>query len=291
MNDGNKTETFTPAEESTLIADEEFGTDSSNKLWLVIAGVGCLAALIMGVVVIAGGNPDIETPERASADQGSDGGELLAGASREVPEYDENGDPVAAPTASTAPPPATAAGDDENTGPLVPAIPAFSRYKAGKLYLEGAYPNQERLDRAIEKSIEVMGADNVIVNATIDPRVETSEAGRVIIDDPTTFPVGSAAILPETEQLLALGIVVMNLNPEATMTITGHTDDAGSLEANQALSEARAQAMADYIIAGGIDPARIRTEGKGETEPIASNESEDGRAKNRRIEVELFDLL
>jgi hypothetical protein len=75
-------------------------------------------------------------------------------------------------------------------------------------------------------------------------------------------------------------------NPSLQLEIVGHTDDIGGLDANQRLSEARAQAVADALgQTYGVDGARISTRGLGQTAPLASNGNEAGRAKNRRVEI------
>lgn len=76
--------------------------------------------------------------------------------------------------------------------------------------------------------------------------------------------------------------------PGTDVIIIGHTDDVGSDSYNQGLSERRARAAADYLMTQGVSGARIRTRGLGESEPIASNETEYGRASNRRVEVAIF---
>ncbi len=76
--------------------------------------------------------------------------------------------------------------------------------------------------------------------------------------------------------------------PDSNLLILGHTDQLGSAAYNQALSERRANSAATYIISQGVSGARIATRGLGETEPIASNETEAGRQANRRVEVSIF---
>jgi OOP family OmpA-OmpF porin len=71
----------------------------------------------------------------------------------------------------------------------------------------------------------------------------------------------------------------------ARVEISGHTDNVGSAKANKALSLKRAQACRDYLVSKGVDGSRIAAIGAGDERPIASNDSEDGRQKNRRIEV------
>lgn len=67
----------------------------------------------------------------------------------------------------------------------------------------------------------------------------------------------------------------------------GHTDSVGSAAYNQKLSERRAEAVKAYLVSKGVDPKKVYTEGKGETQPIADNKTRDGRAKNRRVELEV----
>jgi len=76
--------------------------------------------------------------------------------------------------------------------------------------------------------------------------------------------------------------------PDTDLVIIGHTDQVGSSSYNQGLSERRAMAAANYLSMQGVAGSRIATRGLGETEPIASNDSESGRAANRRVEVAIF---
>ncbi|MBF4556239.1 MAG: OmpA family protein [Pseudomonadales bacterium] len=72
-----------------------------------------------------------------------------------------------------------------------------------------------------------------------------------------------------------------------SIKVVGHTDSVGSDAYNQALSERRASSVADYLLSQGLAPNKLTSEGKGESEPIADNESEEGRAKNRRVELHI----
>ncbi len=76
--------------------------------------------------------------------------------------------------------------------------------------------------------------------------------------------------------------------PESSLLIVGHTDDAGSDSYNQGLSQRRANAAAAFLESQGIARSRIQTSGKGESEPIASNMSDEGRQQNRRVEVAIY---
>ena len=72
------------------------------------------------------------------------------------------------------------------------------------------------------------------------------------------------------------------------LVVVGHTDSVGTAEYNQQLSLRRAQAAAAYLEAQGVPAARVRTEGRGEAEPVAVNTTDAGRSQNRRVEVALY---
>ncbi len=103
-----------------------------------------------------------------------------------------------------------------------------------------------------------------------------------------TFASGSADIAPEHDPLLTKVQRVITDFPNAAIRIEGHTDSQGSAEANRALSQRRANAVREYLLSRmAISSARVESVGLGEDQPIASNETEAGRAQNRRIEVVL----
>ena len=164
-------------------------------------------------------------------------------------------------------------------------------YRGGKLYLEGAVPSRKVGDDLKAKAAEVIGAQNVVDNYVVDPAAPAVTDGKVVVDEPFLFRTGSIAADPAYSDLLGLGVVVMQLNPQVVMVVRGYTDDVGDEAMNLRLSQARAQAVANWIIAKGIAPNRFLLEGKGESNPVADNATPDGKAKNRRIEVELVGLL
>jgi OOP family OmpA-OmpF porin len=80
-------------------------------------------------------------------------------------------------------------------------------------------------------------------------------------------------------------VSVLKQNPEIKVEIQGHTDHIGTAVYNQGLSENRAKAVRDYLVRQGIASYRLTAEGYGLTQPVASNDTEEGRAKNRRVEL------
>jgi OOP family OmpA-OmpF porin len=101
-----------------------------------------------------------------------------------------------------------------------------------------------------------------------------------------SFPSGMTTIEPRYFSLLAKVSEAFKEYPDSRITVEGHTDSRGSEEANRKLSTDRAEAVREYLLAaGGMDASRISALGYGETKPIASNDTEEGRRKNRRIDI------
>jgi outer membrane protein OmpA-like peptidoglycan-associated protein len=99
------------------------------------------------------------------------------------------------------------------------------------------------------------------------------------------FETGKAEIKPESQHILDQIVQMMKDNPTLKISIEGHTDNVGSAQSNHNLSENRAKAVMSALIAKGIDKARLSSKGWGQTRPIADNTTEEGRAKNRRVEI------
>jgi len=76
--------------------------------------------------------------------------------------------------------------------------------------------------------------------------------------------------------------------PNTDLLIVGHTDNVGSDDYNQRLSERRSMSAARFLVSEGVDGARVQTQGRGETEPVQGNDTDAGRAANRRVEVAIF---
>ena len=102
-----------------------------------------------------------------------------------------------------------------------------------------------------------------------------------------TFDFNSAMVKPEFRPTLDQVAQTLNTYPSTFIDISGHTDSIGTDAVNQRLSEQRAAAVADYLAYQGINRARMATRGYGKQFPIASNDSEQGRAQNRRVEIKL----
>ncbi len=80
----------------------------------------------------------------------------------------------------------------------------------------------------------------------------------------------------------------MKLKPSLVIEISGHTDNTGTTEINMKLSQDRADAVRNYLIRKGISAERVTAKGYGDTEPVADNSTDEGKAKNRRTEVRII---
>jgi outer membrane protein OmpA-like peptidoglycan-associated protein len=99
------------------------------------------------------------------------------------------------------------------------------------------------------------------------------------------FETGKATILPDSESVLGEVAKMLQQNPEIKVSVEGHTDNVGSAASNQALSEKRAQAVVAWLSSHGIAASRLAAKGWGASKPVEDNNTEDNRAKNRRVEL------
>lgn len=99
------------------------------------------------------------------------------------------------------------------------------------------------------------------------------------------FDTGKATIQPDSEPVLLQIVQLMIQNRRLSLQVEGHTDNQGTAATNQALSEKRAQAVTTWLMSHGIPASRLTARGFGASKPIADNNSEEGRAKNRRVEL------
>ena len=113
-----------------------------------------------------------------------------------------------------------------------------------------------------------------------EPTVIASISGDV------AFDLNKATLKPEFYSELDRIISTLNESPETKFEIVGHADSTGEADYNQGLSERRASAVAEYFARNGISADRFTTSGRGEMDPIASNKTREGRAKNRRVDIQ-----
>lgn len=110
----------------------------------------------------------------------------------------------------------------------------------------------------------------------------------VTFDTGLLFGLDSAVVRPAAQTNLRNLATNLDKYPDTDLLIVGHTDSTGTESYNLALSRRRAMAVADYLAAQGVARTRLRMDGRGELEPVASNATEDGRQQNRRVEVAIY---
>jgi outer membrane protein OmpA-like peptidoglycan-associated protein len=109
----------------------------------------------------------------------------------------------------------------------------------------------------------------------------------IVMPGSITFATGKAEIQPSFYYTLNQLSSSFREFQDSNLVITGHTDSVGSYETNQVLSNRRADSVAQYLRGNGIDPSRLQTIGAGSSLPVVSNETNEGRAQNRRVEIKL----
>ncbi len=122
---------------------------------------------------------------------------------------------------------------------------------------------------------------NVEVTRTADNQLKLN------VPSDISFDTNSYLIRPELRSVLDPFATSLAGDPTSIVSIVGHTDSTGSAAINDPLSVDRARSVRDYLVAHGVPATRIETSGQGEREPIASNATEAGRARNRRVEIYL----
>ncbi|KHA63180.1 MULTISPECIES: OmpA family protein [Sphingomonas] len=105
-----------------------------------------------------------------------------------------------------------------------------------------------------------------------------------------TFAYDSATVQPQFQRTLDQVADTLRQYNQTYIDVYGHTDSTGSDSYNQTLSQRRATSVADYLSSHGVQSARIGTRGYGESQPIASNDTDAGRAANRRVEVKIVPI-
>jgi OmpA-OmpF porin, OOP family len=105
--------------------------------------------------------------------------------------------------------------------------------------------------------------------------------------DDVLFDFDKSNVKPEAAAILDRLVVFMNENKDKRANLSGHTDNIGTEAYNQALSERRVNSVKDYVVKKGVDSSRVSGQGFGESKPIADNKTQEGRAKNRRVEIKV----
>jgi len=123
-----------------------------------------------------------------------------------------------------------------------------------------------------------------------DIQLKPIEKGARVVLNNIFFETGKAELKPESYLELAKAVELMKANKTMKIEVGGHTDNVGSDDTNMKLSHARAKSVMDFMIKAGIDVNRMQAKGYGESQPVASNDTEEGRQANRRTEFVILEF-
>lgn len=185
-----------------------------------------------------------------------------------------------APTAPTAPAAPVAPRDSDRDGVAdgtdeCPGTPRGVRVDAKGCPMD---TDRDGVPDYLDKCIETP------LGSTVDAR---GCPERIVVKE-LNFATGSAALTPESRTILKSAAAGIKVNPALKeITVTGHTDSQGAAAYNKSLSERRARSVADYLRDQGLSNLKINVVGMGEDNPIATNDTPEGRAENRRVEIDL----
>lgn len=149
--------------------------------------------------------------------------------------------------------------------------------------------------------IEIVAKDYLFFLDVIDMRNAVSEepvvrdflldkveVGTKVVLENIYFETNKATLKPDSYKQLNQVVEFLKSNPSIRLEISGHTDNVGSLKVNTKLSEDRAKSVVDYLVAAGIEAARLESKGYAFTQPVAPNDTVEGREKNRRVEFKVL---
>jgi outer membrane protein OmpA-like peptidoglycan-associated protein len=163
--------------------------------------------------------------------------------------------------------------------------------------LKALTADRDRLERYQRTGIPLHLSVGMYRGATVLPLLDTAIASYqppapppliVTLDSMSLFASGQASLKPGSTRALVAALDLIKANPGKHILVAGHTDNVGSTASNQRLSILRASAVRDWLTeAAGLAPSRFAIQGYGDSRPIADNQTEDGRAINRRVEITL----
>ncbi|MEN9646661.1 MAG: hypothetical protein RL238_3330 [Actinomycetota bacterium] len=173
-----------------------------------------------------------------------------------------------------------------------PGVPVRSTtYTNGVFVVSGAVPDQQTADAVVGAFGAAAGSGNVQSTLLVAAGAPLVENEPLFAPDAIPFAPNSAALPASSAAFLDTLARLLQQNPTLTLDIAAFTNSVGTTESNLVLSQQRADAIYLYLIASGITPDRLTATGYGEGFPIADDNTEDGRNRNRRVEFTLHHLI
>jgi outer membrane protein OmpA-like peptidoglycan-associated protein len=275
-------------------ADTSHATPDAGRKWVPVVvallGIGAVGGGIVGLLSLGSGGSDDRVAPASTSTAPDDEPVALS----TVPPTTV--DPANTELVTTVPvvtePTTTVAAPTTTVSLIDPATTIrWAEFTGGKVYLEGVVPDQATADELRDKAAAVVGPDNVVVQYQIVADAPRPPSAPLYVRDSALFTQNSTDLDATARGVLDLGFALMTQNPAVTIDIHGYTDSDGDEATNLALSKARVDAMIQYLLSKGIDPARLTATAHGEADPVADNATAEGRAKNRRVEFTVNNLL
>jgi len=153
---------------------------------------------------------------------------------------------------------------------------------------ETAHPDCGRVDKATNQPKESPAIKAAVLAPVEDRSDGTSALPSTPQKSTVLFGFDQAVLTPEAQALLDQQLATLQATELMVVVAVGHTDSVGGEQYNLSLSTRRAAAVRDYLLSRGVSVQRVYIEGRGESDPLVNNTTESGRAKNRRVEIELI---
>ncbi len=167
---------------------------------------------------------------------------------------------------------------NSSTGKYLVSLPSGKNYGIA-VKMDGYLFHSENFDIPIVAQYQ---------EVTKDVELEKIAVGSTIVLRNVFFDFDKSTLKPESNTELDRLVKILQDNPTMRIELSGHTDNKGSDDYNQKLSESRAKACVDYLVSKGIAANRLEYKGYGETKPIDTNDTDEGRANNRRTEIKII---
>ncbi len=152
---------------------------------------------------------------------------------------------------------------------------------------DGVFDRRDRCpDTPANTPVEHHGCPLPQYPASVKP-VEVVQPEVITLPGDVLFAFNKSDLTPSAQSQLDALMGKLQGADVVSIKVIGHTDSVGSDTYNQALSERRASSVAAYLLSQGLDPNKLTSEGKGKSQPVADNDTEEGRAKNRRVELHI----
>ena len=171
-------------------------------------------------------------------------------------------------------------------------VSAAIAFADDQVTLTGTVPTEEAATRLAAFAADYRLTPVPVVNElTIDPSTPASGGVRIVEFNSINFVGDEVVITPEHAQQIDRVVVAMETYPQATVHVVGNTDQQGDETRNFVVSQRHADAVVDYLVGEGVDPARLTTQPAGETSPLRTDATAEADAINRRTELVFYGLL